>query len=215
MMITQRKLSNKILRDFTAFFCLAIVFGCGPIYNGSADGIDGDLDSEFELTGDEDYPPEPFGYGVGDTMANFLLLDCDGNPVQLSDYYGDIKTILINQSAGWCSVCNRETPTLEEWYQELKDDGVLVLQALFQNNAFQPANSAFCKAWRDRYGVSYPVLVDDQNIFKPYHPSVQGGSVQYGTPLNVILDADMKIQYLLEGDMPPEMKDILIQTANQ
>jgi peroxiredoxin len=175
--------------------------------------VDGDLTVDGDATGD--YPDGPYGYSQGDVMADFALKDSDGNTVRLSDYYGVATAIFINHSAGWCTVCREETPTLLEWYSELKDKGVVFLQAVFEKNNATPADQAFAAGWKDQYELTFPVLVDNQNLLLDYHPTIQQGGATYGTPLNIILDADMTIQVLIEGDVPHALYDRLVEIAGE
>ncbi|RJO63092.1 MAG: TlpA family protein disulfide reductase [Myxococcales bacterium] len=174
------------------------------------DPADGDqsADGDNPADGDKpDFPPGPYGYDYGSVMEDFALKDCDGNTVHLKDFYGTAKAILLNSSAGWCSVCRREAPTLGEWFDELEPEDVVFIQTLFENNSGKPANADFCKSWRDEYDIRYYVLVDGGNYLLDYHPSIQRGDLQYATPLNMVLDDQMRIQYVNEGDIPHTIYD--------
>lgn len=171
---------------------------------------DGDAPAEEEEVRDP-YPSGPYGYTYGDTIADFTLEDCDGNSISLSDYFDTgVKAIMINSAAGWCSVCRREVPTLQEWYEELKDEGFMILQPMFENDSGAPSNASFCASWRDEYNLTFPVLVDADNYFIDFHPSIQAGETSFATPLNLIIDRHMRIQYVLEGDIPHTIHDRIL-----
>ncbi len=212
----------RLLLSLTTFVILSgLVFSACGGYDDEEGSSDGDVSDGDDSDGDTpdgdsgDYPAGPYGYVLGDTMANFSLQDADGNAVELKDYFGSATAILINHSAGWCTVCRRETPTLAEWYTDLESDGLVVLQAVFENNAGKPADQAFAESWKTEYDLPFPVLVDGNNHFLDYHPAIQAGGGQYATPLNIVLDADMRIQYLLEGDIPASIKDRLIAIIDE
>jgi len=173
------------------------------------DGDESEISEEAEnAENGYDYPPGPYGGEIGDIMADWTLLDCDGKEVSLSDYYGTAAAVLINSSAGWCTYCRRETPKLQEWHTEYAGDGLVILQALFENNAARPADAAFCAGWRDQYELTYPVLVDPEKIFSDYYliPGQTGG-----TPLSVVLDADMKIRFKHEGDISDSILERILK----
>lgn len=206
-MVLERNEKRLLPALLIGLLIVLVLIGCGGYDDESA--TDGDTDGDEVSDGDlsaDDYPAGPYGYTNGEIMADFALPDCDGKTIRLSDLFGEAKAILINHSAGWCSICRVETDAkMEQWYQDLKDLDVMILQPLFETNSFAPANEAFCKAWRDQYGLTYPVLIDADNYFLDYYPSIQNGGVTTPTPLNIILDRDMRIQYLLEGDIPESL----------
>jgi len=185
-------------------------------------GVDGDEDNQTTdgdeedapSNGDEDapvnavYPEGPYGTEQGDTIEDLVFKDCDGNDVALSDFYNKADSILINQSAGWCTVCRGEVGTLQSWYNELKEDGVVIIQALNQNNSGQPANEDFCKAWKDGYGIDFPVLIDADDKLSAYEP-------EDTMPLNIVLNKEMSIQYIVTGGVPTEIKQRLTDLADE
>ncbi len=149
------------------------------------------------------YPCGPYGTKFGDIVENFTLKDCDGNDVSLKDYFGNVKAVMINQAAGWCSPCRSEAGHLEEIYQKFKDDGFILIQAIFEDNFGNPAGADDCRAWRDEYGLTFPVLVDANNYFGKYHP---GWPTSMATPLNMLLDKNMRIQLVVEGYTPQSIE---------
>jgi len=173
---------------------------------------DSDGDSEQSEQVQEEFPPGPYGLAIGDVMESWQLSDCEGNTVALKDYYPDAKAVLINSSAGWCTFCRRETPKLQEWYEEYSGDGLVILQALFENNAGKPADSLFCRSWREEYGLTYPVLVDPEKIFSDYY-LVPGETA--GTPLSVILDSEMVISLKHEGDISNSILERIVEILEQ
>lgn len=62
---------------------------------------------------------------VGRPAPDFTLADLDGNTIRLRDFRG--KTVFLNFWATWCAPCRSEMPEMEEFYQEYKDDDVVVI----------------------------------------------------------------------------------------
>lgn len=197
---------------------VAVFSSCGgddPTDGDNNDGditVDGDTDGDSEdlVDGDQmvDYPAGPYGTDLGDTIANLSFTDCDGNEVALSDFYGDAKAILINQSAGWCTVCRSEMDTLKAWYGELKTGKIVLIQALNQNNSGDPADEAFCKSWKEIYDVGFPLLIDAEDKLSDYEP-------EDTMPLNIVLNSEMVIQYVITGGVPEDIKTRLTNLASK
>ena len=66
------------------------------------------------------------------------------------------------------------------------------MQVLFQDPAGLPATKFFCKQWREKYGLTIPVLVDP--LFLTEELLGDGE-----TPLNLLIDPAGTILYRQEG----------------
>jgi cytochrome c biogenesis protein CcmG, thiol:disulfide interchange protein DsbE len=80
------------------------------------------------------------------------LTDLQGNPVALSDYQGQV--VLYNAWATWCPPCKEEMPTLEAFYQEYKDSGLVIVAIEDGEPASEVAD--FVK----NYQLTFPVWPD-------------------------------------------------------
>lgn len=65
------------------------------------------------------------------------------------------KPAVVNFWASWCDPCREETPMLERTYREYRDRGIEFLGVNTQDT------SAEARAFAERFGVSYPVVVDE------------------------------------------------------
>jgi peroxiredoxin len=65
------------------------------------------------------------GPRVGQLAPDFTLMDLDGDPITLSDYRG--KIVFLNFWATWCPPCRQEMPAIESFYNEHKDEDVVVI----------------------------------------------------------------------------------------
>ena len=66
---------------------------------------------------------------VGDVAVDFVLEDQHGIPRRLSDYRGQV--ILLDISTMWCTYCQIEADHAEEFYQQYKDRGFTMINALY------------------------------------------------------------------------------------
>ncbi|MFZ2096691.1 MAG: TlpA disulfide reductase family protein [Anaerolineales bacterium] len=86
---------------------------------------------------------------------DLTLNDLDGRKVNLSDYRQNI--VLINNWATWCPPCRAEMPTLVKYFNEHADQGFTLIGI----EAGDPMENV--KSFVDRYGISFPVLLDPNN----------------------------------------------------
>ncbi len=201
---------NWTWMSLVTLIVVALVVGCGGYGDDDDSGVDDDddntADDDDDDDGDDDddnaYPAGPYGKELGSVMADFMLKDADGNEVRLSDYYGTAKAVLINQSAGWCTACRSEMGMLMGWYDSYKDQGLVVLQAIFEKGtAGVPADEAFVQSWEEEYSPAFPVLVDPDNLFLGYSPTFQGSESSPPKPLNLLLNDEMVIVYAQDGEV--------------
>jgi cytochrome c biogenesis protein CcmG/thiol:disulfide interchange protein DsbE len=83
----------------------------------------------------------------------FTLPRLDGRgDVQLASLRG--KAVVLNFWASWCIPCKQEAPQLERAWQRWRAQGVVVLGVDAQDF------SGDAKRFRDRYGLTYPLLRD-------------------------------------------------------
>lgn len=115
---------------------------------------------------------------VGDPAPDFLLAQLGGDPVQLSKLRG--KTVFINFWATWCAPCKDEMPIIQQFYQQHRNDNVVVLAVNVKDNA----DSA--KGYFKDNGLSMPVLLD-------YTGNVPGGYRVTGYPESYFVDKNGKI----------------------
>lgn len=91
----------------------------------------------------------------------FELRGMDGQPIRLEDYRG--KIVLVNFWYSECAPCQEETPALQQAYQQLAPEGLVIVGVNVRTN--EPNGAAGDQAVRtfiERYGVSYPIGYDDQ-----------------------------------------------------
>jgi thiol-disulfide isomerase/thioredoxin len=101
--------------------------------------------------GAPEYPTVP--------APDFTVYDADGNPVNLSDYFG--KPIVLNFWASWCGPCQREMPAFNEKYLELGEE-VHFLMINMADGKRETVESA--SAFIQENGYTLPVFYDTDSI---------------------------------------------------
>lgn len=201
--------------------------------DGSPDGGDGDGDEPVEL--DESrldrsaanlgvagcgYPgPGEMGYGteVGQRLENFTLIDCAGNELEWASLFcrrDDIgvhnRAVLLNIGAGWCEPCREETKEdFPPLYDELNQQGIEIVQVLFQDWEAQFPTKSFCEDWSAGewdtenlgFGLPFPVWLDQTNDWTSTYLS----DPQSATPVNLLLDANANIRWKTVGEKPDDL----------
>ncbi len=85
---------------------------------------------------------------------DFELEDMGGSLKKLSSYRG--KFVFLNFWATWCGPCRYEMPSMQKVYDELKDEGFVIVAVNLQEDR------KLVKKFLDQYGLTFPVLLDKQ-----------------------------------------------------
>jgi len=112
-----------------------------------------------------------------------------GEEIKLSDFKG--KTVLLNFFATWCGPCRAETPGFVKVYEEYKGKDVVFLSVNTGERGGDP--HALVKAFVERYGVQWPVVMDEPTA---------GVANQYGVsgiPTNIVIDKDGIVKFYKVG----------------
>jgi peroxiredoxin len=97
----------------------------------------------------------------GATVKDFILPSATSNSlIRLADYNG--KVILINWWRTSCPWSQKESPKLVELYKQYRDKG-LVMIGISDDTADTVAQ---VPAYLKRYGVTWPVGLNDQGEFR-------------------------------------------------
>jgi len=82
------------------------------------------------------------------------LTDLAGEPVSLEDYRGQI--VLVNLWATWCPPCKAELPVLQEYYEDHRAEGFVILGIDSQ----EPPSTV--ENYIKTTNVSYPIWIDEK-----------------------------------------------------
>ena len=133
--------------------------------------------------------------GEGDIIADLEFVNPDGSALKLSDLYKnkDNKLLLVSTSAGWCTACIEEQPTLQAKYEQYKDKGLVVMVSLFETIDYDPASAELAGAWKLQYELDFLVVADPDFVFSAYYNTDL-------TPMNMFVDlSTMEILYIGTG----------------
>ena len=84
--------------------------------------------------------------------------DLNGRPVASTDSEFKGKVVILSIGGSWCPNCHDEAPFLEELYRKYHDRGLDVVELSFEEED-QLTNPERLRAFIQRYGISYPVLL--------------------------------------------------------
>lgn len=101
---------------------------------------------------------ESTGNSEGDVAVDFQVPTQSGEPFQLHAHCD--KVVLVVTSAIWEPATADEVDDLEALYQAKKDEGLMVVLLLAENNDGQTPSQDELKAYADTHGASFPVGAD-------------------------------------------------------
>jgi len=135
---------------------------------------------------------------IDQPAEDFTAWDFEGNEVQLSDYEGNV--VFLYFWATWCGPCREKMPIIQEFYEEHKDQGVVVLAVSSTVVEMRGRNDAdAAKAAQDQVkrfieenGFTFPVILDRHS---------EGWDIyqQRGIPANYVIDREGVVRFFRPG----------------
>jgi thiol-disulfide isomerase/thioredoxin len=192
---------------------VGVMSGCAPppdVEDGS-----GDLDASRLDREEDGYPgagARGYGTEVGERLANsdgLQLRDCNGELRDFKQFF-DVRDdgthnrgVLVNIGAGWCGPCQEETLEFVDVYADYHEQGIELVQVLFQDWASQAPTEQFCEEWRTGQwegdsvdlDLAFPVFIDPINDWT----SIYLQDPASATPINLLVDANANIRFKSEG----------------
>ncbi len=111
----------------------------------------------------------------GQAAPSFALVGLDGKLHRLTDYRG--KRVVLNFWATWCVPCRIEMPLLQKTYEQLQDNGLVVIGI---NMAEEEPG---VRQYVGDLGIMFPILLDTDRVV----------TVQYkvvGLPTTFFIDTE-------------------------
>lgn len=127
---------------------------------------------------------------VGELAPPLSTQTLDGGLVSLEDYRG--RVVVLNFWATWCAPCRIEMPEMQR-YQVERGEQIAVLGVNMQ----EPP--AAIRAFVQRYGLTFPILLDEQGAISATYRVV-------GLPSTAILDRNGVVREWVVG---PMTRDVL------
>lgn len=124
--------------------------------------------------------------GQDKVAPDFKLTTLDGKTVTLADYEG--KVVFLNFWATWCPPCRQEIPDFMKAYDNLKNDGLVILGVAVSDKE----NSV--KDYVEKNKMNYPIAMGDMKIVQDYEP---GNAI----PTTIVIGRDGKIYHKQVGIM--------------
>jgi len=125
-----------------------------------------------------DTPAGEIGVDDGDYPPPFTLPNLNGDQISLTDYRG--KVVVLDLWATWCGPCRAEIPFLVELYEEMKDEGLVVVGV-----GLDRGGAGVLQPFVASNNVTYPILVGN--------PAIQAEYKVSGIPTTFILGRDGRI----------------------
>jgi peroxiredoxin len=121
---------------------------------------------------------------VGDQAPDdFELVLQDGKKTSLKELRG--KTVVLQFTASWCSVCRKEMPHLEEMWKKYQDKNIVLIGV----DRDEPLEKV--KQFHKDMKITYPLALDPgADIFGRF------AHKKSGVTRNVVIDSTGKIVYL-------------------
>ncbi|MCY4614693.1 MAG: TlpA disulfide reductase family protein [Nitrospira sp.] len=135
---------------------------------------------------------------MGSPAPEFRLIDLQGNRQALPDYQG--KVVLLNFWATWCGPCRVEMPSMEQVYQDLKDEDFAILAI-----SSDPQGSIVTRPFVASQGLTFPIL----------HDSDYRVSGNYGVrtlPMSFLIDRNGTLSHRVFGARDwnsPEARELI------
>jgi peroxiredoxin len=128
---------------------------------------------------------------TGTVAPDFTAAGVDGKTFRLSDHLGK-SVVLLDFWSTFCEPCKAEFPHLRAIYDSEKSKGFLIVGVAMDG----PESVAEVPAFVKRYGINFPVVVDDDSrIASLYNP-------RKVMPLSVLIDRTGTIAVVREGYNP-------------
>jgi peroxiredoxin len=159
------------------------------------------------LSGQNAQPALPPVGELNRPAPDFTLPGLDGQDVRLSDYRG--KVVLVNFWGTWCEPCKEETPALQQIYQKLRDQGLVIIGVDLRSQEGDGAEGVDnVRSFTERYGVTYPIALD-----------VKGETARafqiYPIPTSYFVDQSGTIRYVRVSTLSAEEVEVLFTKLQQ
>jgi peroxiredoxin len=136
---------------------------------------------------------------VGDVAPDFLAVDLQGNPVNLSDFRD--RPVIVNFWATWCAPCLIEMPELQAAYEAHADDELAILAVNREEDA-----KTVEQYFYDEMELTFTPLLDEQAF-------VAGLFGVFNMPSSYFINGDGVIVAIHRGPLTEGQIDSYLEEA--
>ncbi len=119
---------------------------------------------------------------LGTAAPLAVMKTLDGDTLDLGRIYGE-KPVYIKFWATWCTPCRQQMPAFQKFYEAHKDE----IQVVAINIGLSD-DEASVRKFRQRFGLTMPIVMDDGQLARLFHLNV--------TPQHVLIDRNMRFAHL-------------------
>ena len=166
---------------FWALVTLLLCIGCLEEPDGQT--------ARSEASDRSEYPGfDVYGTEEDSMIAPLQFVNVDGSAFGLDQIFGDDtnRLLLLTTSAGWCTACIEEQPTLQALHEEFGERGLHIMVTLFQTRNYEPADYRLAARWKRQYELDFTVVADPEFVTQRYYPDGDASV----TPIVLLVDVD-------------------------
>lgn len=104
-------------------------------------------------------PAAPYGYEVGDSVADLAFVTCDDTPFTLHDVCGARVAMIVNVYT-WCPGCLDNAELARDLHAVHGREGLHPLVVIGEDAYQEPATAELCRQVRDYYELPATVVYD-------------------------------------------------------
>ena len=123
---------------------------------------------------------------LGAPIPGYTAATLEGDSISLSSLRGEV--VLLNLWATWCAPCRKETPFLQELFEEHQEDGLHLVGVSLDTGAATQQVEKFV----EDYGVTYTILHDPENRAMELYRVL-------GLPATFLIDRDGVLRWMRYG----------------
>lgn len=140
---------------------------------------------------------------AGEDRLSFTFPDLEGRPVSIDDERFRGKVVVVTLGGSWCPNCHDEAAFFAQWYPALQPQGLEIVGLMFEQHAAFDDAAAAVRRFRDRYGVTWPLLIAGENDREQAARLLPQLSAVLAYPTTIFIDRQGKVRRIHTGFSGP------------